>query len=259
MGHTHYYDRALSAWQCRECDAAVEDCSADPIDEEIELDRDVLVSARAVAEDQNEGRDDDERMTMREAVLHARNVLRLPEEAPVAGAVALDEDGSPLAASYRLVLSMPDAVLAELPEHWYSDDDMEWLRVCLKDSGVLPYQVDMGALMFELFELVTDMADGETGYAEREDADWDGAIARHTFDTSSSGSSQHYVETGRYLTRAEVAELAGLNPRIGSRVRGNGFEGRLEGFARDGQIAVIVGDDRVSSRRVPIASLEVVD
>jgi hypothetical protein len=213
MGHTHYYDRALSAWQCRECDTAVEDCTAEPVDDEVEVDEDVLRAARAVAEDQNEGRDDDERMTMSEAVLHARNVLRLPEEAPVAGAVALDDDGSQLAASYRLVLGMPDRVIAELPEHWYSDDDMEWLRVCLKDSGTLPHEVDMGAMMFELFELVTDMADGETGYAEREDADWDGAIARHTYDTASSGSRQHWIETGRYLTHAEVAAHEALNAR----------------------------------------------
>lgn len=37
-------------------------------------------------------------------------------------------------------------------------------------------------------------------------------VTEDELDTSSSGSRQHYIETGRYLTHAEVAEFQALNP-----------------------------------------------
>ena len=95
----------------------------------------------------------------------------------------------------------------------YSDDDLEWLRVCLKVDGILPHEVDMVRIMDEAFEEVTDMADFETGYAVRDDVDFDEVVARHTYDTASSGSRQHFIETGRYLTNAEVAEQRALEAR----------------------------------------------
>lgn len=41
----------------------------------------------------------------------------------------------------------------------------------------------------------------------------------------------------------------------GQTVTARGFTGTLEGFARDGEVAVIVGADGISSRRVPVADL----
>jgi hypothetical protein len=41
----------------------------------------------------------------------------------------------------------------------------------------------------------------------------------------------------------------------GQRVTAKGFTGTLEGFARDGELAVVVGDDGVSSRRIAVADL----
>jgi hypothetical protein len=46
---------------------------------------------------------------------------------------------------------------------------------------------------------------------------------------------------------------------IGQRVTGRGFEGTIEVFARDGEVAAVVGDDEVSSRRIPVAELEAAD
>lgn len=39
------------------------------------------------------------------------------------------------------------------------------------------------------------------------------AVPTEDSDTASSGSRQHYIDTGRYLTHAEVAEHQALNPR----------------------------------------------
>lgn len=50
--------------------------------------------------------------TATEAVAAVRNTMRLPEEAPVPGGYPLDDDGTPLAAAYRMVLTATDADLA---------------------------------------------------------------------------------------------------------------------------------------------------
>lgn len=175
MEHNHYYDRALSEWQCRECDTAADYCTAEPVDDE-----EVLRAAQLVMVDVNSGADDDEKVTIRGAALHARNTLRLPEEAPVMGAYPLDDDGTELAAAYRLILTVPDAAVEELPDWRYSTDDLAYLRSCIVGDGIDPDTVDLAAVMDAAFVLWTDMADGETGYAERDDVDLDAVIARYT-------------------------------------------------------------------------------
>lgn len=44
-------------------------------------------------------------LTLREAIDHTRDTLRLPEDTPVMGAYPLNDDGTPLAAAYRLILA----------------------------------------------------------------------------------------------------------------------------------------------------------
>jgi hypothetical protein len=95
----------------------------------------------------------------------------------------------------------------------YSDDDLEWLRVCLKVDGIVPHEVDMVTIMDEAFEEVTDMADFETGYAVRDDVDFDEVVARHAYDTASSGSRQHVIEAGRYLDPFSCAECGATGDR----------------------------------------------
>lgn len=59
-------------------------------------------AVRMVAADQRASWPD---MSDAEAVFHVRDTMRLPEEPPVMGAYPMDDDGTPLARAYRVVLA----------------------------------------------------------------------------------------------------------------------------------------------------------
>jgi hypothetical protein len=62
---------------------------------------DLTRAVRIVALDQTET---DDISSVADAIAHVMNVLRLPEEPAVPGSYPIEEDGSELAAAYRLVL-----------------------------------------------------------------------------------------------------------------------------------------------------------
>ncbi|MDR6142024.1 hypothetical protein QE375_001578 [Microbacterium foliorum] len=67
----------------------------------------LIPAALLVAADRNAHLDADEQMSVLEAVMEARNVLRLPEAEPVMGAWPLDEDDAddnPTTRAYRTIL-----------------------------------------------------------------------------------------------------------------------------------------------------------